>query len=71
VVEVFSRYERFLDHMFKFYCKQAKVDLSANMQLKASHMELKEFVKFGFQTKVVPVLMTSDEMITIFRVVEK
>jgi len=34
-------------------------------------MALKEFSKFGYQTKVVPVLLTADEMITLFRVVLK
>ena len=34
-------------------------------------MELKEFSKFGYQTKVVSVLMSADDMITLFRVVEK
>jgi len=35
-----SRYERFLNHMFKFYCMQAKVDISVDMQYKASHLSL-------------------------------
>jgi len=28
VEEVFSRYTKFLEHMFKFYCLQAKADIS-------------------------------------------
>ena len=28
VEEVFTRYGKFLDHMFKFYCLQAKADIS-------------------------------------------
>lgn len=66
-----SRYERFLNHMFKFYCMQAKVDISVDMQYKATHLSLQEFSKFGYQSKVVPVLLSADEMITVFRVVEK
>lgn len=47
------------------------MDLTVDPKFKQSHMSLAEFSKFGYQSKVVPVLVTADEMITIFRTVEK
>ena len=47
VAQVFNSYDRFLDYMFKFYCKQAKVDISKEIK-KNSQMALKEFSKFGY-----------------------
>ena len=41
------------------------------MKFKSVHLDLKEFVKFGYQCKVVPVLTTSDELMHIFKVVCK
>lgn len=29
--QVFARYQKNLEHMFKFYCLQAKADLSQNL----------------------------------------
>ena len=57
--------------MFKFYCSQGKVDLGVDLKFKQKHMEQKEFIKFGYQSKVVPVLVTSDELIQIFKVLCK
>ena len=45
--------------------------MTVDPKFKQSHMSLAEFSKFGYQTKVVPVLVTADEIITIFRTVEK
>lgn len=41
------------------------------MKFKQKHMDQKEFVKFGYQCKVVPVLITSDELIQMFKVLCK
>lgn len=59
---VFSKYDKFLERMFEFYSKQAKVDIS-KIQSKEDHLALQEFNKFGYQTKVVPVLIGSEELI--------
>ena len=57
--------------MFKFYCSQGKVDLGVDLKFKQKHMDQKEFIKFGYQSKVVPVLVTSDELIQIFKILCK
>jgi hypothetical protein len=31
VFTMFGKYERFLEHMFKFYCMQGKIDISVNI----------------------------------------
>lgn len=41
------------------------------MKFKLKNMDQKEFVKFGYQSKVVPVLMNSDELIQMFKVLCK
>jgi len=41
------------------------------MQFKQNNLNYKDFVKFGFQSKVVPLLVTSEEMMGIFRIVAK
>jgi hypothetical protein len=34
-------------------------------------MKLKEFVKFGYQSKIVPVMLLSEELILVYRAVQK
>ena len=68
---VFTRYHKNLEHMFKFFCLQARADLSQTPQQRHSNMHLQEFTKFGAWTRVVPVFLPPDDMITLFRTIEK
>ena len=57
--------------MFRFYCKQAKQSLSGDLVQHETNMQLKEFAKFGYQSKIVPVMLLSEELILVFRAVTK
>lgn len=39
VVQVFQKYGSYLEHMFKFYCSQGKVDLGVDMKFKLKNMD--------------------------------
>ena len=70
VREVFERYSKNLMHMFRFYCMQGtrqKLHLSTNLDYKASHMTMQEFVQFCCLTKIIPVLCSPDDCKQIFR----
>lgn len=68
---VFESYEKCLFGYFSFYCKQAKAQLGFDINFRLENLNLKEFIKFGHQSKVVPVLVPSEDLVQIFRTVAR
>ena len=67
----FDKYEKGLTKYFKHYCRQAKLELGVDPAFRMENMHYKEFVKFGYQTKIVPMLATSEDVSNTFRNVAK
>jgi len=58
VEEVFQNYERPLRHMYRFYAAQDKNDWQQHGK---ENMNLREFVRFAYQHRVIPVLLEKPE----------
>ena len=43
--------------MYKFYASQDKKDLDFNLERSMNTMNLREFVRFGYQQNIVPALL--------------
>lgn len=68
VEEVFMVYERQLKFVYKFY---ASMDLQKentfDIEYLHSALSLREFVRFGYQTKIVPQFVSPDDMVFIYK----
>lgn len=58
VADVFRNYERPLRHMYRFYSAQDKNDWQQHGK---ENMNLREFVRFAYQHRVIPVLLEKPE----------
>lgn len=58
VAEILTKYDRSLRHLYKFYAAQDKLDWVSHGK---ENMNLREFVRFSFQHRVIPVLLESPE----------
>jgi hypothetical protein len=58
VIEVFAKYDRSLRHLYRFYAAQDKLDWANHGK---ENMNLREFVRFSFQHRVIPVLLEKPE----------
>ena len=67
VESVFALYDKQLRQMYKFYASQDKKDLDFNLERAMSTMNMREFVRFGFQQSVIPVLLPPETTVQIFR----
>jgi hypothetical protein len=67
VENIFALYEKSLLHMFKFYASQDKKDIGFSMQKDMNTINFREFVRFGFQSNISPVLLIPDDVVVIFR----
>ena len=53
--------------MFKFYAAQDKKDLGFNLEKNMNSMNIREFVRFGYQQNIVPALLPPEDMVYIYR----
>jgi hypothetical protein len=56
-----------LQKYFKFYANEGKQEIGVDLEIQMNMMGFREFVKFGYQTKIVPVLASSDDIVQSFR----
>ena len=68
---VLQNYRRFVEGYYKFYIRQGKVEFGYDMQYRMQNMHSKEFVKFGYQTRISPVLVSSEQLMQQFRIVAR
>jgi hypothetical protein len=67
VKEVFDRYDIPLRYFFEFYSRSEHHQISHNLHKDMETMDFKEFIRFGYQTHIVPVLLPIDEMKSMFK----
>lgn len=58
MAEIFGKYDRSLRHLYKFYAAQDKNDWQDHNK---ENMNLREFVRFTYQHRVIPVLVDKPE----------
>lgn len=61
---VFQKYEKSFGQMFKHWAVMDKKDMAVHSMMR---INLNEFQKFGYQTKIVPKIVTADDLVLIFR----
>jgi hypothetical protein len=65
VQEVFNKYDRSLRHMYKFYAAQDKLDWQEHNK---ENMNLREFVRFTYQHRIIPTLIERpDDIVKLFK----
>ena len=53
--------------MYKFYASQDKKDLDFNLERAMSTMNMREFVRFGYQQYIIPSLLQPEDVVLVFR----
>ena len=67
VQEVFTKFDKTLEYMFKFYASQDKKSINFNLGNNLQNVNFNEFVKFGYQTLITPTILSNEDMVVIFR----
>ena len=67
VSELFNDHEKALNKYFKFYCNLGKAEIGQDLQFRLENLHFKEFSKFSYQSKIVPIIMTADDISSTFR----
>lgn len=65
--ELFSDNEKALNKYFKFYCNLGKSEIGQDLQFRLENLHYKEFSKLSYQSKIVPIILTSDDISSTFR----
>ena len=66
---LFLENDTLLQHMFKYYANQDKKSVSFNLESNLYQLNLKEFVKFSLQQKIVPILVNPEDIVKVFKIV--
>ena len=69
--EFFARYAKPLRCVFEFYTKVEDVEIADRVELSASTMQYRAFVKFTIQTKMAPTLISNEEVVMIYKLIMK
>ena len=69
ITEIFDKYHRQLNHMFKFYAAQdsQKDKLAYDSEWLRNTLSYKEFVRWSYQQDITPNLVTPDDMVYIYK----
>ena len=67
VSQLFSDHDRSLLKYFKYYCRQNKVELGQDLQSRLERLDFSSFNKLAIQSKIVPVLISSEQLKSTFR----
>ena len=68
VAQVLTNYDRQIRHMYKFYAAMdIKKEHTFDIEYLHSTLDLREFVRFGYQQKIIPSFITPDEMVFVYK----
>ena len=67
VKELFETYDVPLRYLFQFYSKSEHHEISFTLDRNMQTMNYKEFIRFGYQSNIVPALIPVEEMSHTFR----
>ena len=69
--ELVKVYESQLNQMYKYYTLQGNIPLQGNVEKRMNVIEFNNWVKMGYNTNITPHLISGDDMVTIYRIVER
>ena len=67
VTELFADHEGALKQYFKFYCNLGTKELGYDLTQKLQNLHFKEFSKLSYQSKIVPIIMTVEDIQSTFK----
>lgn len=67
VSDVFNAFKNSLTYVHKFYASQDVKPISFTMAKDFQTMNMREFVRFGYQHDIIPVLLQPEDLVLIFR----
>lgn len=66
VKEVFKQYDEVLQYFFSFYCRSEHHGIGRDYEVDMRTMNYKEFVRFSYQTGIVPTLIPVEDVVHTF-----
>lgn len=67
VKDIFERREGSFKKYFEFYSKQGRFEISHDVEFRRNHLDFTSLNKLAIQSKIVPVLITSEQLKSIFK----
>ena len=67
MAEIYKKYDKTLHRLFKFYAAQDKKEIGPSLDIMMDTINYKEWVKFGYQTDIIPNIISPEEHTYIFR----
>lgn len=64
-------YDAQLQQMYKYYTLQGDIQLDGNVGKRMTVIEFNNWVKLGYNTNITPHLISSDDMVAIYRLLER
>lgn len=67
ILSVLANYRRPLQHLFKFFARQDDIQLDESLSQKLNSINLPKLKKFCSMFRIIPEILSGDDMIYIFR----
>lgn len=67
IKDVIEQNQEGLEQYFKFYSSLGKQEIGLDLEFTMSRIHYLEFIKFGHAAKIIPVLMTAEDLVQTFR----
>jgi hypothetical protein len=71
VQELMQLYDEQILNMYKYYTLQGDVSIGGDLEKRMNVIEFNNWVKFGNNTNITPHLISTDDMVAIYRVLER
>ena len=71
LLKLFAKYEKQLKTIFEFYTKLEDIEINDKSEANKTNMPYRSFVKFANQMKLVPTIITSEEIVMLFKLKTK
>ena len=69
--DLMEKYSEQLFHLYKYYTLQGDVSIGGDLEKKMNMIQFNTWVKLGYNTNVTPHLISSDDMVAIYRTLER
>lgn len=69
--DIFDKREGSFKKYFEFYSKQGRFEMNHDLEFRRSHLDFTSLNKLAIQSKIVPVLITSEQLKSIFKTTVK
>lgn len=67
IQSVIAQYRKQLRHVFQYYSRLDNLEINSMLSQTINTLDLPKFSKFCLHFKIVPILLTPEEVVTIFR----